>query len=141
MKTSIVLFYRRIFCTGQRTWFSMLTAAFIGLTVMWTLAFFFAILFECGTDIQAGWGTYDEFKAHCDNTVILDEVYSIIDFVLDLIVFIMPLPMVFIGSDLFVLADSEAIDLAPANVNAAAYRSVTGIRSWRAVWHLFSDFL
>ena len=85
----------------------MLTAAFIGLTVMWTLAFFFAILFSCGTDIQAEWGTYEESNAHCDNTIVLDEVYSIIDFVLDLFVFIVPLPMVFIDSDPFVLADSE----------------------------------
>ena len=115
----------------------MLTAAFIGLTVMWTLAFFFAILFECGTDIQAGWGTYDEFNAHCDNTVILDEVYSIIDFILDLVVFIVPLPMVFIDPDLFVIADPEELDLEPADVNPAPSRRLTSIRDWRAVRHFF----
>ena len=115
----------------------MLTAAFIGLTVMWTLAFFFAILFECGTDIQAGWGTYEEFNARCDNTVILDEVYSIIDFILDLVVFIVPLPMVFIDSDLFGLADSVNLDLGPADVNPAASRRLTDIRDRRAVRLLF----
>ncbi len=119
----------------------MLTAAFISLTVLWTLAFFFAILFYCGTDIAAGWGTYEEFNAHCVNTIVLDEVYSIIDFILDLFVFIVPLPMVFNDSDLFVLADSEDLDLAAADVNPAASRRLTGIYGWRAVRHFFPCYL
>ena len=97
-KISIVLFYRRIFCTGIRSRFSAISVGFIGLTVIWTLAFFFAILFSCGTDISAAWGTFEEYKTHCDNTVLLDEIYAIVDFVLDFIVFVMPLPLVYANS-------------------------------------------
>ncbi|MCJ1289797.1 hypothetical protein MMC34_001330 [Xylographa carneopallida] len=94
VKISILFFYRRIFCTGVRKRFSIITATFIGLTVAWALAFFFAVLFSCGTDVPAIWGSFEEFETHCDNTVLLDEIYSIVDFVLDLAVFVMPMPLI-----------------------------------------------
>ncbi|MCJ1390963.1 hypothetical protein MMC18_003824 [Xylographa bjoerkii] len=94
VKISVLFFYRRIFCTGIRSWFSNITAAFIGLTVAWVLAFFFAVLFSCGTDIPVIWGSFEEFETHCDNTILLDEIYSIVDFVLDFAVFITPMPLI-----------------------------------------------
>jgi hypothetical protein len=94
VKISIIFFYRRIFCTGKRTVFSVFSAGFIGLTIIWSLGFFLAVVLTCGSDPAAQWGTYDEFKTHCDNTILFDEVYTIIDFILDFVVLLMPIPLV-----------------------------------------------
>ena len=94
VKLSIVSFYRRVFVVSNRGWFSIFTAAFMVLTGAWAVTFFFAFTLACGTHVGAAWGTYDEFRAYCVNTILLDEIYTIVDFVLDLVVLLMPLPLV-----------------------------------------------
>jgi len=95
-KLSLLFFYRRIFCTAKTT--GILNFVIIGtivITVMWSIAFFFANLFECGTVFSADWNDNDEdVIASCVNEEWLSEAQFISDFILDAILFFMPLPTV-----------------------------------------------
>ena len=58
-KLSIIFFYRRIFNTGSNRAFNIVTKILIGVVTVWMLGFFFAFLFQCGTDIETGYSTFN----------------------------------------------------------------------------------
>lgn len=68
----------------------------IGLTVAWTISFFFALLFKCGTSFYAAWGNIIEFKTKC-LFIGLQNGLAISDFLFDFIILALPIPKVFNG--------------------------------------------
>jgi hypothetical protein len=92
-KLSFVFFYRRVFVTGnsKRNLFSKVTWAMIVLLTSWTLAFTFAMLFNCGKDVDAQWTGEN---TRCDNPISPQNALGISDFITDCFVFLLPIPMI-----------------------------------------------
>ena len=64
------------------------------IVISWSIAFFFAIVFICGNDFSAYWTSTIVEKAHCVNTNMLHNAFAISDVVTDVMIIILPLPMV-----------------------------------------------
>ena len=94
LKLSAIMFYRRIFCSANRGWFHITTVIMAVIVLAWGLAFFFAFLFQCRLKFWANWSTALNVLTYCDNTTIRSLAYALSDFITDLLVLLLPLPMV-----------------------------------------------
>lgn len=95
IKTSVLLFYRRIFCNKSSvTAFNVITRVWIVVVVMWTIAFFFALIFPCDLRFYAMWSDGENLLTKCINTIKLEEGFVASDFITDIVTLAMPLPMV-----------------------------------------------
>ncbi|KAI0135792.1 hypothetical protein F4814DRAFT_444598 [Daldinia grandis] len=94
MKASFLFFYMRVFATQERGAISRFLKAFIVFTAMWTVAFFFGTLFKCGRDFWALWSSQVEFQAHCSSNTKLILALCITDFVTDIFIICIPIPLV-----------------------------------------------
>ncbi|KAL8731128.1 MAG: hypothetical protein Q9181_004427, partial [Wetmoreana brouardii] len=94
VKSSFVLLYRRIFTKGTAPTFNVVSGAVLALVVSWAVAFFFALVFICGTDFSAYWISTTVEKARCVDTNMLHNAFAISDFLTDLVVILLPLPMI-----------------------------------------------
>ena len=65
VKLSFLFFYRRIFVNRSSSWFGKITAALIVIVVMWTVSFFFALLFACKGNWSAWWGSVLDLATKC----------------------------------------------------------------------------
>lgn len=61
--------------------------------VIWTLSFVFAFFFSCGSDISVHWNV-KLLRAECDKGLVAENGLAISDFLTDVIVFLLPIPMV-----------------------------------------------
>lgn len=93
IKLSFIMFYRRIFCTGMRTWFSIGTVIMGGLIVAWTITFFFVFVFYCGTHPEKEWGTVLDIITFCPNALDNQMALGISDSIMDVIIIMMPIPV------------------------------------------------
>ncbi|KAL8826762.1 MAG: hypothetical protein Q9191_003598 [Dirinaria sp. TL-2023a] len=91
IKLSVLFFYRRIF-RGQI--FDWCSRALIGVVGFWMIAFFFTILFECGTKFWALWSTLDDLITHCLDEVMALKALTISDVITDGLILTMPVPNV-----------------------------------------------
>lgn len=87
------MFYRRLFCTGKRTWFSVSTVVMGGLIVAWTITFFFVFLFYCGSHPSKDWSTVDDIIKSCPNGLHDQLALGISDSIMDVIIIAMPIPV------------------------------------------------
>jgi hypothetical protein len=94
VKLSFVFFYRRIFTKNAAPKFNIATWFMIGLIIAWTLSFFFAITFICGTDFSAYWTSTTVEKANCVDTDALHNAFAVSDVITDLLIITLPIPMV-----------------------------------------------
>ena len=94
VKLSFLFFYRRIFCTGHSKVFSALTISIIAITIVWGVAFFFAILLECNGHFSAWWVDIQDLNTYCGPALTIENAWAISDFITDLMVIILPMPMV-----------------------------------------------
>ena len=54
IKPSILFFYRRLFCTGQRTWFDIATKILLFICFAWSIIFFVSSIAACPNRLIAG---------------------------------------------------------------------------------------
>lgn len=95
VKLSFVLFCQRIFSVGGKLQpFNVVAICINTMTIVWTIGFFFAFLFICKGRFAALWTTEKSIKSECVKTVELNYAVSISDFLMDLIVISLPIPMV-----------------------------------------------
>ena len=87
VKLAILFFYRRIF-TGRV--FKIASWTIITLTAAWTVVFLFNIIFACGSNVWAEWGSTNDLKIYCDNTVVMLEAMAITEFIIDLMIILLP---------------------------------------------------
>ncbi|KAK0515805.1 hypothetical protein JMJ35_001839 [Cladonia borealis] len=89
-KIAVLLFYNRIFGGGN---FGLLLYAMIGLMIGWTIAFFFANLFQC-MPISENWTGYGGTVETCIKTVdmYLGQAYS--DVISDALILSLPIPKI-----------------------------------------------
>ena len=92
-KLSVLFFYRRVFCTGHQVqWFNIATIVTMVIVFCWLVAFQFLAGFECGTHFSALWdGTYEKY---CSISFPYLYGLAISDFLLDIWILIMPIPIV-----------------------------------------------
>lgn len=94
IKLSFVFFFRRIFVTGGSNVFRIISMAVISIIVAWMTAFFFWFLFSCGTNFSSRWTTVRTLHAHCPTDIESDLALAISDFLTDVFVLTLPIPMV-----------------------------------------------
>ena len=66
----------------------------IGLVIAWSVAFFFATIFQCAPDWSLNWAPIADFLTKCTNTLDMLTVFSATDVITDLMIIAMPVPMV-----------------------------------------------
>lgn len=94
VKISVLLFYRRIFCNKSTvTAFNVITRVWIVVVLMWTIAFFFALIFPCDLRFYAMWSDSENLLTKCINTIKLEEGFVASDFITDIVTLAMPLSM------------------------------------------------
>ncbi|XDG01833.1 hypothetical protein ABKA04_001448 [Annulohypoxylon sp. FPYF3050] len=94
MKSSFLFFYMRVFTIHKR---SVINKFFVGFNIfiaLWCIAFFFATLFECDHNFWRIWNSEAEFQARCSYTINLVFTLCITDFITDLLIIIIPIPLV-----------------------------------------------
>ncbi|KAI0424135.1 hypothetical protein F5Y09DRAFT_353752 [Xylaria sp. FL1042] len=87
-KLSILYFYRRIF--SSRT-FQVLTSVMIAVVCVWSIGFFFAYLFRCGSNFWALWAPLQYLIKYCYDSKPLFYTLSISDVITDFIILSLPL--------------------------------------------------
>ncbi|KAI1408869.1 hypothetical protein F5Y13DRAFT_171472 [Hypoxylon sp. FL1857] len=95
VKAAFLFFYRRIFSVNKRT--DIFLIGMIVLVALWTVGFFFTVVFECGTNfwaILSPQSTVKNLTTHCIKTMDLAFSFGISDFVTDVIIICIPVPLI-----------------------------------------------
>lgn len=95
VKISIFCFYRRIFVSQKRTTFDVITHIVNAVMFLWSLTFVLMVIFDCGSHIFANWGSAADQEAYCaaiGHT--MEEGLAGSDFILDVVLNILPIPSV-----------------------------------------------
>ncbi|KAF5868422.1 putative integral membrane protein [Botrytis fragariae] len=91
IKLSIIAFYRRIFVVSKNDAFNRVSKISAAVIFLWTVAFIFIIIFDCGTAVWANWGSP---PLRSLSTVLLVSPATISDFLVDIYVLLLPLPII-----------------------------------------------
>ncbi|RDA88966.1 hypothetical protein CP532_0705 [Ophiocordyceps camponoti-leonardi (nom. inval.)] len=94
VKLSFLLFYVRIFVVHRTGAIGIMLYTLIVIVSLWTVAFFFAVIFECRLNFWAAWGSTVDVIDNCFNT--LSYIYGLClsDFITDVVVILIPIPLV-----------------------------------------------
>ena len=117
VKSSIVILYRRIFLSTSRQIFHLASGFLIVLIWIWGVAYFFSFLFICPGHPTAYWTTLRTEKEFCINTVLLHNAYGVSDFVLDVLIILLPIPLVSLLPLGQGILPSKVSDMAATNVD------------------------
>jgi glucan phosphoethanolaminetransferase (alkaline phosphatase superfamily) len=129
IKISAILLYRRIFLgTVKKGFFDILTKIMFVICLSWTVAFFFAQIFGCGTAFYKPFGNLLEV-ASCDTNTRLNAL-MISDLVTDILVWLTPLTVVWsLQMDVKKkLGVSAVLLLASASLVAAVIRLIVELQ-------------
>lgn len=66
----------------------------IGVITAWSVAFFLATVFQCGTNWQLNWAPIGDFLVECPNTLNTPPAFAATDVVTDVIIIVMPIPQI-----------------------------------------------
>ncbi|KAK3694280.1 plasma membrane protein Pth11-like protein [Podospora appendiculata] len=91
IKSSVILFYMRFFSAITTSTTHKLLVGLNIFVIAWTVAFFFASLFQCRLDIWATWGSADQLEAHCPGTMYLDVALCATDLATDVVIVCIPI--------------------------------------------------
>lgn len=107
-KLSILTFYRRIIPTQK---FDIINKSLAVVVVLWSVGFFFAYLFRCGTQFWALWAPLHYVLEHCYDSTSMFHAMAISDVVTDF--FILSLPFFWVGFSFLLLdhRDGECLSL------------------------------
>lgn len=94
IKSSFVMFYRRVFGRNGRDWFWWASAVCLGLVVAWTLTFFLANIFYCGIHFSAQEGSYMDQAVYCSHDLEIQFSNALTDFVIDVFIILLPIPAI-----------------------------------------------
>ena len=95
IKLSIIAFYRRIFVTGQKQIFDIVTKILAWVIFLWTITFILIDIFACGRHVTANWGSLSEQSKYCDTIgYTSEEGFAVSDTIIDVFIIASPLPLV-----------------------------------------------
>ncbi len=117
VKLSCMFFYRRVFRAGGSKLFDIAMFTIVAIIIIWTISFFFAFLFMCGTNFDYLWTSLAN-EAKCAKTMMLQNGYAISDVITDFLVLLFPMPLVrkSLSSQSNVRLANDWSDMATANV-------------------------
>lgn len=78
----------------MRDSFDWVSRFLIGAIILWAISFFFAFVFQCGANFAYVWAPIQVLSTECSKTLLLEEYYAVSDTILDIILLLLPLPMV-----------------------------------------------
>lgn len=94
IKLSVIYFYRRIFVKGfPDSRFNIVTHVTSVIVVIWTIVFFFLEIFKRGSYIPDNWGPLIKAKQGINGAVLNNGLF-ISDFITDLWIVLLPIPLV-----------------------------------------------
>jgi hypothetical protein len=129
-KASFVCFYLRIFSVNKRSYTHYLLVGVLVLVIIWTLAFFFSELFQCGLNFWAVNSSVLDLATQCPHTQILDIAVCSSDVATDLVIFAIPIPLVRIS------ASNKRVSPNETRFGASIYPLP---RSWPSVQSSYSE--
>lgn len=94
IKLSFLAFYKRIFCVHKSGAIQNGINAMMGLIVAWSVAYWFAHLFMCGTNFSAFWSSFEDLRMKCINTLQMLYSFTVTDFITDVFILVIPMPSV-----------------------------------------------
>ncbi|KAI1652710.1 hypothetical protein F4813DRAFT_377218 [Daldinia decipiens] len=92
IKLSILFLWKRIF--GPTKYFTTLCWLMIGIISAWSLSFFLATVFQCGTRWTWNWAPIGIFLTQCTHTLNLLTTFTGTDVLTDFIIMFMPVPLI-----------------------------------------------
>ncbi|KAL4794453.1 hypothetical protein BDV19DRAFT_390290 [Aspergillus venezuelensis] len=92
IKISILFLWKRIF--GPTRLFRTICWVMIGVVTAWSITFFFATLFQCGTNWSWNWAPIGFFLTECIDTLNMLTVFTATDLLTDFIIMFMPVPII-----------------------------------------------
>lgn len=92
IKLSVLLLYRRLFNVSRI--FNIYSAVLIVLTVLWTIGFLAANIFQCGTYPAAAWTSGKMLLKYCDDISTATTSRAITNVVMDLLIVVSPMPII-----------------------------------------------
>ncbi|KAE8310019.1 hypothetical protein BDV41DRAFT_566935 [Aspergillus transmontanensis] len=92
IKSSIILFYRRIFVSNTKSRFAIISNICLAVTVVWAVAFFLLFLFGCKTKIYLHWAPIQEVRDKCGDPLAAESALVISDLITDLAILLLPFP-------------------------------------------------
>ncbi|KAF7951481.1 hypothetical protein EAE96_006790 [Botrytis aclada] len=94
VKLSFAFFFRRIFSISKSILFTNLNTALIVLVTIWTTGYFLTFLFACKGHFAQWWEGIRTERTICISDVVFSEGLAISDFIIDMFIIVMPMPMV-----------------------------------------------
>ncbi|CDM37566.1 hypothetical protein DTO013E5_7646 [Penicillium roqueforti] len=92
IKTSILLLWKRMLSPIRS--FQLLCWVMIGIVAAWSISFFFATLFQCGTHWDWNWAPIGFFLTECTDTLNMLTVFCGTDVLTDFVIMLMPVPII-----------------------------------------------
>lgn len=94
IKLSVIYFYRRIFVKGTPdSRFNIITHITSVIVIIWTIVFFFLQIFKRGAHVEDNWGPLIKAKKGINGAVLNNGLF-ISDFITDLWIVLLPIPLV-----------------------------------------------
>lgn len=95
IKLSFVFFYRRLFVTGKpRSRFGIISLGMLVVLVLWTVAFIILFFANCGSHLEERFASPATINKYCPSGAVSNEGLAIADFVTDIMVYSLPIPIV-----------------------------------------------
>ncbi|KAB8215947.1 hypothetical protein BDV33DRAFT_194772 [Aspergillus novoparasiticus] len=94
IKSSIILFYRRIFVSNTKSRFAIISNICLAVTVVWAVAFFLLFLFGCKTKVYLHWAPIQEVRDKCGDPLAAESALVISDLITDLAILLLPFPKI-----------------------------------------------
>lgn len=91
---SFLFFYRRVFAIDRTGATNILLVGMIILIIMWATAFFLTSLFLCKLYFSAAWTSPIVQLEHCISQPKIALALTITDFITDIIIMVIPIPLV-----------------------------------------------
>ena len=120
---------------GRGSLFDWITKVAIAIVLLWTIGFFFAFIFPCGTHFFADWGSIQSLVTYCRPSEDLGKAFVISDLITDIMVLCIPLPVVSTQNAGLATADAVAklLDLETANDDRKKIDSYRYFSNWGRV--------
>ncbi|XXH03066.1 hypothetical protein Hte_009456 [Hypoxylon texense] len=94
IKASFLFFYMRIFSISKKSPINIFLSVLLVIVAAWSISFFFATLFACRLSFWAVWGSTVDLITQCIESMQLVLALCITDFMTDVIIICIPIPLV-----------------------------------------------
>jgi hypothetical protein len=88
VKLSVLFFYRRVFISSL---FKAINTALMVVVSIWSVGFFFAYMFRCGTNFWALWAPLKDLLKYCYKSTPLFYAMCVSDVITDVLILSLPL--------------------------------------------------